>query len=104
MLLDNDIIAYTYYIAGKRLGNRPDVDHRDIAQEVLYRALKTPQEQAIYWKRLIKFLCLNVWREKYTNKTRCKKDITRESKEIKEYGRYYYENEYIYYDMDDDGL
>lgn len=102
MRLTTDIITYTYYVAGKRLGNRPEVDHRDIAQEVLYRALKTPEKQAKYWKRLIKFLCLNVWREKYTNKTRCKKDITREVDKIRDYGRYFFEDEYVYHAVIDD--
>lgn len=100
MIVTDDMIRYAYFIAIRRTQGYSLVDYRDIAQEVLCRLLKTPEKQSLYWGRLICFLCLNVWREKYTNTTKGKKDITRDKDELEKYGRYFYGDEYVYSGID----
>lgn len=93
-MLNMDMIKYTYYLAGRRVGaDHPGVDARDIAHEVFVRLLRTPPRQAEFWRNLIKYLINNVWREKYTTLTRCKKNILQDPQALADYARQEFELE-----------
>lgn len=76
MTLTDDVRHLIFFFAKKRAAGFPHIDHRDIAQEACLAALRrTKPIKDGCLSMYIKCIVGNVFREKYTDKTKSRKEM-----------------------------
>jgi len=75
MLLTDDIIKLTYYLASKFVGKRKDINPEDLAHYAFIILSGSHEIPDCYRSKACQFAILNAYQRYWTNKTMCKKHI-----------------------------